>query len=257
MSASLYKKEIGSGRDLVMLHGWGLHSGLFEDIAETLSPDFCCHLIDLPGFGRSEDLTGDYALEAVADTIANNIPDNSIVLGWSMGGLVAQQIAISHPEKVAELVLVASSPCMVADEGWPHGIKPDVLKEFAEQLANDYEQTLMRFLALQSQGSDSAKKDIRLLRERVFAHGVPQKRALHAGLSILQTTDLRTEFGELKIPVTVMLGKLDMLVPVSVGDELKKMLLQSNVRLLKGAGHAPFISHPEKFMVVIKDCVNV
>lgn len=257
MSQSLYKKEIGSGRDLVMLHGWGLHSGLFEYIAETLSSDFCCHLIDLPGFGRSEDFTGDYTLEAVADTIANNIPDNSIVLGWSMGGLVAQQIAISHPEKTAELILVASSPCMVADEGWPHGIKPDVLKEFAEQLANDYEQTLMRFLALQSQGSDSAKKDIRLLRERVFAHGIPQKRALHAGLSILQTTDLRTAFSELKIPATVILGKLDMLVPASVGDELKKMLLQGNVRLLKGAGHAPFISHPEKFMVVIKDCVNV
>ncbi|MDH5435278.1 MAG: pimeloyl-ACP methyl ester esterase BioH [Gammaproteobacteria bacterium] len=257
MSEPLYIKEIGSGRNLVLLHGWGLHSGLFEDIAETLSADFCCHLIDLPGFGHSDDLSGDYTLVTVAEHIARYIPDNSIVLGWSMGGLVAQQLAVSHPAKVEELILVASSPCMVADGGWPHGIKPDVLQDFAEQLANDYEQTLMRFMALQSQGSDSARQDIRLLRERVFKHGVPQKRALQAGLSILQTTDLRLAFSELKIPVTVILGKLDMLVPVSVGDEMKKMSLQSHVRVLKGAGHAPFVSHPEKFMVVIRDCINV
>lgn len=257
MSETIYKKTIGKGRDIVMLHGWGLHSGLFEDIAEQLASQFCCHLIDLPGFGRSEDLKGDYTLATVADHVAAHIPDNSIVLGWSMGGLVAQQMAISHPDKVAELVLVATSPRMVADEGWPHGISLDVLNDFAEQLTNDYEQTLMRFLALQSQGSDSAKKDIRLLRERVFAHGIPQKRALHAGLNILETTDLCSAFCKLTIPVTIILGKLDMLVPVSVGDELKKMLLHCHVRILKGAGHAPFISHPEKFMVAIRDCVNV
>ena len=254
---SIYKTKIGHGRDLVMLHGWGLHSGLFEDIAAELSQDFCCHLIDLPGFGKSDDLQDDYTLDAIAEKIRHEIPDNARVLGWSMGGLVATRLATLFPQKVAELILVASSPRMVADDEWQHAISPAVLHEFANQLEQDYDGTLMRFLALQSHGSESAKQDIRLLRERVFNHGRPTLKALRGGLYILADTDQRNELLALDIPVTLILGKLDMLVPFGIADELKPKMEKLCVRIIKGAGHAPFISHPVKFIKSIRECQHV
>ena len=69
----------------------------------------------------------------MAEVVLRQAPDKAIWLGWSLGGLVASQIALTHPERVLALVTVASSPCFSARDEWP-GIKPDVLAGFQQQL---------------------------------------------------------------------------------------------------------------------------
>ncbi|VEB52926.1 Biotin synthesis protein BioH [Salmonella enterica subsp. enterica] len=79
-------------------------------------------------------------LEEMTAQVAKNAPDQAIWLGWSLGGLVASQMALTHPERVQALVTVASSPCFSAREGWP-GIKPEILGGFQQQLSDDFQRT--------------------------------------------------------------------------------------------------------------------
>ena len=115
---------------LVLLHGWGLNAEVWRCIDEELSSHFTLHLVDLPGFGRSRGF-GALSLADMAEAVLQQAPDKAIWLGWSLGGLVASQIALTHPERVQALVTVASSPCFSARDEWP-GITPDVLAGFQE-----------------------------------------------------------------------------------------------------------------------------
>lgn len=76
---------------------------------------------------------------------------------------VASQMALTHPERVRALVTVASSPCFSAREGWP-GIKPEILGGFQQQLSDDFQRTVERFLALQTLGTETARQDARTLK---------------------------------------------------------------------------------------------
>ncbi len=144
---------------LVLLHGWGLNAEVWRCIDEELSSHFTLHLVDLPGFGRSRGF-GALSLADMAEAVLQQAPDKAIWLGWSLGGLVASQIVLTHPERVQALVTVASSPCFSARDEWP-GIKPDVLAGFQQQLSDDFQRTVERFLALQTMGTETARQDAR------------------------------------------------------------------------------------------------
>lgn len=141
---------------LVLLHGWGLNAEVWRCIDEELSSHFTLHLVDLPGFGRSRGF-GAMSIADMAEAVLRQAPDKAIWLGWSLGGLVASQIALTHPERVQALVTVASSPCFSARDEWP-GIKPDVLAGFQQQLSDDFQRTVERFLALQTMGTETARQ---------------------------------------------------------------------------------------------------
>ncbi|MDC2889767.1 hypothetical protein [Psychrosphaera algicola] len=76
---------------------------------------------------------------------------------------MATQLAITQPEKILNLGLVASSPKFMADGNWP-GIQPAVLDQFANQLDNEHKAVIERFMAIQAMGSVSAKQDIKELK---------------------------------------------------------------------------------------------
>ncbi|WP_314723085.1 pimeloyl-ACP methyl ester esterase BioH [Rahnella variigena] len=243
---TLYQETIGEGdRHLVLLHGWGLNVEVWRYTAERLAPQFCLHLIDLPGYGRSEGF-GAMTLEEMAETVLAVMPPKASLMGWSLGGLVASQIALSAPQRVEKLITVASSPCFTAHEDWP-GIRPDVLQGFQHQLSEDFQRTVERFLALQTLGSDSARQDARLLKSIVLNLPMPPADVLNGGLEILRTADLRQPMTQLTLPILRIYGALDGLVPRKVVPLLDVLLPDSRSEVIEKAAHAPFISHPDAF----------
>ena len=111
---SLYWHTCGEGkRDLVLLHGWGLNAEVWQSIIPRFSAHYRLHLVDLPGYGRSQHF-GALTLEQMAAQLLPALPPQAIVVGWSLGGLVATQLALSAPEKLAALITVASSPCFLS-----------------------------------------------------------------------------------------------------------------------------------------------
>ncbi|WP_145600483.1 pimeloyl-ACP methyl ester esterase BioH [Yersinia frederiksenii] len=248
----LYWNICGEGRrDLVLLHGWGLNAGVWHCIIDRLAPHFRLHLVDLPGYGRSKDFSA-MSLTDMADIVLQQAPQQALWLGWSMGGLVASQMTLSHPERVEGLITVSSSPCFTANDEWP-GIRPEVLAGFEQQLSEDFQRTVERFLALQTLGTESARQDARLLKAVVLQHQMPEVDVLTGGLEILRTADLRQELAECAVPFLRIYGYLDGLVPRKVASLLDSAWPETQSVVMKGAAHAPFVSHPDDFSKLILD----
>ena len=243
---TLWWQTVGTGNcHLVLLHGWGLNAEVWNCITGELASQFTLHLVDLPGFGRSRGF-GAMSVEERAQQVLDAAPQHAIWLGWSLGGLVASQIALTHPERVRALVTVASSPCFSAQDDWP-GIKPDVLAGFQKQLSEDFQRTVERFLALQTMGTDTARQDARALKQTVLSLPMPDVEVLNGGLEILKTVDLREPLAALAMPHLRIYGYLDGLVPRKVVPVLDSLWPQSEPLVINKAAHAPFISHPAEF----------
>ena len=242
----IWWQTIGEGDcHLVLLHGWGLNAQVWDCITPQLASHFTLHLVDLPGYGRSGGY-GAMSLEAMAQRVLEQAPPQAVWLGWSLGGLVASQIALSRPERVSALVTVASSPCFSAQASWP-GIKPDVLAGFQQQLSEDFQRTVERFLALQTMGTETARQDARALKQTVLSLPMPDVEVLNGGLEILKTVDLREPLSALTMPHLRIYGYLDGLVPRKVVPLLDSLWPESESQIIAKAAHAPFISHPAEF----------
>ncbi|MGC6389134.1 pimeloyl-ACP methyl ester esterase BioH [Ewingella sp. S1.OA.A_B6] len=247
----LYWQTFGKGdRNLVLLHGWGLNAEVWRYIAARLAPHFRLHLVDLPGYGRSQGF-GPMSLGEMADIVLVAAPEKAAWLGWSLGGLVASQIALDAPQRVEKLITVASSPCFAAQDDWP-GIRPEVLQAFEHQLSEDFQRTVERFLALQTLGSDSARQDARMLKAVVLDQPMPSVAVLNGGLEILRRVDLRQAMCQLPVPMLRIYGALDGLVPRKVAILLDALWPNSTSRVIEKAAHAPFVSHPEAFCSAVE-----
>ena len=244
---TLWWQTVGTGNcHLVLLHGWGLNAEVWRCVSEELASHFTLHLVDLPGYGRSSGY-GAMTLAEMANEVLDAAPQNAIWLGWSLGGLVASQIALTHPERVQALVTVASSPCFSAHDAWP-GIKPEVLAGFQQQLSADFQRTVERFLALQTMGTETARQDARTLKQTVLSLPMPDVAVLNGGLEILRTVDLREQLASLALPHLRIYGYLDGLVPRKVVPLLDTLWPESESLVVAKAAHAPFISHPEEIV---------
>ena len=245
MSTRLHVEIRGAGPDVVLLHGWALHGGMWGPWIEQLGRRVRLHFIDLPGHGRSPWPEGAATLRDLARAVSPHVPSGAAVLGWSLGGMVALELARARPADLAALVLIATTPCFLAREDWPAGMNSAVLDGFAAGLAGDYRRTISNFLALQTWGDEHATQALRSLRANLDAHGEPDPYALAAGLGILREADLRADLATIAIPTLVIAGEHDRITPVAAGRELASRLPSARFIEIAKAGHAPFLSHAD------------
>src|SRR3989338_7007479 len=118
---SLNIKQLGSGPDLVLIHGWALSMEVWEPVTDSLARYFRLTLVDLPGHGGSA-LDREFSVDSVIQSLRPVIPPGAIVLGWSLGGMFDLALAARYPRKIHTLVLVASNPCFVATPDRPLGM---------------------------------------------------------------------------------------------------------------------------------------
>lgn len=241
---SLAVEVRGQGPALVVLHGWAMHAGILAPLADRLADAFELHLVDLPGHGRNRDAGGPLSLDNAARAVADAVPARALWLGWSLGGLVALQVAAAAPARVRGLAMVAANPCFVRRPDWPQGMEAGVFRGFAEDLRRDYRATIDRFLLLEAQGSDHVREEIRLLRAEVFARGEPHPDVLCEGLAVLEDSDLRAALPGLAMPSAWIAGRRDRLVSPGAMEDAAN-LCGGSFHLVASGGHAPFLTHAD------------
>jgi pimeloyl-[acyl-carrier protein] methyl ester esterase len=249
---SLHVEVAGSGPDLALIHGWGMHGGIWDGVRADLACHFRVHALDLPGYGTSTPCRP-YNLQTLVQGVSEALPSGANVIGWSLGGLVAQRWALDQPQQVRRLMLVGTSPCFVQRSGWISGIDPAILQSFAHDLDQDYAGTLLRFLSLQARNGEGLRTVMKYLRTALFAKGRPSAEVLKAGLNILLDTDLRSEAGTLRMPLAILHGERDTLAPVAAAQWMGRQNEGTRLDLIPGCAHAPFLSHPEVFLRVAKE----
>jgi len=234
---------------IILLHGWGMNKQIWQGIRESLPTELQQRVtaLDLPGFGDNSQILEPYDLTNLSNWLNEQVHSPSIVIGWSLGGLVAQRFATDFPDKVQSLGLVASTPKFLAEGDWP-GIKPAVLSSFASQLEQDHQGIVDKFMAIQAMGSVTAKQDIKQIKRWVLSKPTPNVETLRSGLDILMQSNLTDEFQNLTVKTHILLGKLDSLVPNRVVPYMRKLNSKVDIRIERKASHAPFISHPDYFI---------
>lgn len=248
-------KTSGQGEALTVIHGWGMNSQIWNPIRENLESHYQVNWVDLPGHGFNRNIAVD-SLDEIVRLIDGQLNEPSHFLAWSLGGIVAQALAHQYPAKVGSLFLVASTPRFSQTTDWPHAMPNEILDQFSENLLEDFEATLKRFIALQFMGVENGKQQQKVVFDLYFTNekmsekwgGVllPSKQALDLGLSILKNADLR--FTDYSATVHWLFGGRDRLIPKAVINDLKSLRTDDQITLLDNAGHAPFLTHTDEFL---------
>jgi pimeloyl-[acyl-carrier protein] methyl ester esterase len=249
---SLHVEANGSGPPLVMLHGWGMHGGIWESVSDQLARYCRVHCVDLPGHGASA-LQGEFTLDSIVDQLAARFDRPITVCGWSLGGQIAMHWARREPEKIKRLVLVSSTPCFAERNDWRFGMPQHILQLFADDLEKNHAATLRRFLALQVRGSEGERELLAAIRAILFSRGEPDMDALRGGLVILRDADLRDVLPEIEPSTLVIAGERDKLTPPEASHHLAQGLPNASMVEIRGAAHAPFLSHADAFVKHVVD----
>jgi len=245
----LKQQGLGKGEPLLIIHGWGMNSSVWKAVAKDLERHFQVTWLDLPGHGNNSDIQAENLL-AIVDKILPVIKKPTHIIGWSLGGLIAQEILKQSPELIKKIVLVASTPRFSQSQDWKNAMSTEVLQAFSDNLQKDIKGTIKRFIALQFIDVKGSQTIQRELREKLLSD-LPAESALMTGLDILQYQDLRHE--PIKHDNLWILGERDRLVPVEVKQDLATLFSNANIKVISGAGHAPFMTHPKEFVAIVID----
>lgn len=237
---------------LALVHGWGMNARVFDMLAAQLNAEFEVRALNLPGHG-GRDVLPLNTLQSWADDLAQQLPANTMLLGWSLGGLVAMRAALDHPDRINRLILQSSTPRFVATADWLHGLALADLQAFGDDLMANPHATLLRFMSLQTRGMDGQKMALQQLRQTLFAAPPAHAIALSSGLNILQQTDLRPHLSHLTQPTLVLHGALDILTPPGAGVWLADALPHARHMAFPRAAHAPHLSHADLVAAAIRD----
>ncbi len=248
---TLHHEDAGAGPPVVLVHGWSLSSAAFGDEIPVLARRHRVVAPDLRGHGRSSAPRGPFGLgelardlAALADALAL---ERAVLVGWSLGALVALAAAPLVRARLAGLALVSGTPRFTEGEDWPHGLPARSVEGLALRVRRDAPRAVARFFdGMFVAGELDAPARARA--EAIRAAVPPaDPAALLAGLDVLAREDLRARLPALDLPVLVVHGGRDPVCPPGAARALAAAIPGARLALLPGAGHAPFLSRPEPF----------
>ncbi|MCR8922397.1 malonyl-ACP O-methyltransferase BioC [Dasania sp. GY-MA-18] len=241
------RNGLADAEHLLLLHGWGIASSVWQPCLSQLNENYHITLVDLPGFGRSVDVPSQ-PLPVLLAQLNQLMPAPYTVLGFSLGGMLAVQLAAQFPQRVQRLISIASNAVFVQQEGWPQAMADEIFQQFYQLAERSPAACLKRFLLLQAKGSDDEKNLVKKLRE-LSDEQVPSANSLTAALRLLVDIDNRAALKNLPQPVLCILGEHDQLVPVACASNLEP--LATELQVISGASHVPLVSDAQKCCAAI------
>jgi pimeloyl-[acyl-carrier protein] methyl ester esterase len=226
----------------VILNGWAAGRRAFQTIEKDLDTMIDFHYMDWNGITDYTGKTMDYIQKIQAPVH---------ILGWSLGSLIALETASLIPDKIKSLVLFAPTGCFTRKENYLHGWKGSVIERMKQKLTTDREQLLKSFY--QSMFTDEE-----------ISRGMPElflndsenllTAELISGLDYLLNRDHREKWKTLNIPAILIAGEKDVICPPSAAEYMKNTRPeQTELEIIKNAGHAPFLSSPNVCIHLIEE----
>lgn len=213
-----------------------MRGNVFDPLARRLASHRCVTVVDLPGYGASTWQPDIVDLDTLAAAVAEAVPDGAAVLGWSLGGLLALELA--GLRDIEAVILISSTPRFAAADDWRCGVRQQDLEHFRKTLENDPAHCLDDFVVLSARGDRRAAEVLRKLRAIPSA---PHAQALRVGLDILAAADLRAGLTSIDVPAFIVAGGRDSLVPPAAARFMAAKLPRGRLYPMPEAAHAPFI----------------
>jgi len=219
---------------LVFLHGWGADSRSWQPIINLLiDQNHSVYLIDFPGFGQSQLPNGHFTLDNYAEVVDQFITkvglNNIILVGHSFGGRVAIKLASKHVSYIKKLILVDSAGI----EKKSRLIKLKIV--IAKVLKPIFQPKIMQGLR---------KKIYSLIRAGEYL-AIPE---LSKIFGTVTGEDLTPILDKINLPTLIIWGEQDQTTPIKDAQLIQKQIKNSQLEIIKDAGHFSFIDQPEKFI---------
>ncbi|MFA5203455.1 MAG: alpha/beta fold hydrolase [Lentisphaeria bacterium] len=236
--------------------GWAHAAAVMEPLAARLGGVTACWA---PAglLAEAEQLQGEMVpaaggpLSPYAAALAARLrqqPGPVVLAGWSLGGLIVLETALAVPECVAGLVLLAATARFCAAEDYPQGMPAANLRALAAGVARAPEAALRGFFSLAARPGNVPEE---VLAGKVAAALAQGTAALRHGLDHLRTCDLRSRLAGLAVPVHIIHGRADAVIPAAAADYLAQAIPGARLSWLEGAGHALPETHAGEIAGVI------
>lgn len=249
-------RETGAGRPLVLLHGWAMSSAVFTEVMADLASDYRVLAPDLPGHGFSS--PGELALPALRNDLCTWLDSLAIeqpmLLGWSLGGMIALNLARQRPRSVERLLLVATTPRFVQATDWSAGLPDGQVRAMGRDLGRNFALTMTAFFQLMFADEELTAQRRRAIADFAVRQGrLPEPRAAAQGLDLLRCIDQRPELALIDCPTLIEHGARDVIVPVAAGRHLAAVMPEAKLIEHPDCGHAPFLSSPRRSLACWRD----
>ena len=225
---------------LVLVHGAGGSHRQWP--LELMGDDRTLLALDLPGHGASGGagctVIADY-VQVLAALLERLRTGPAVICGHSMGGAIAQTLALMRPDLCAGLILVATGPRLP--------VMPQILEGLldAEQFARGIE--LISKFSVSRSAPESLQGEIREQMSKMSPS------ILHGDFTACNAFDVEARLGEINVPVLVLCGKQDKMTPVKFSQSLADALARAQLTIIPDAGHYVMMEQPEQFARAVRD----
>ena len=251
MSVRIAWERHGEGDPLLLLHGLGYARWGWEPVAQRLAETHEVVLFDNRGIGESDAPAGPYAVTELAGDAVGVLDaaglERSHVLGTSLGGMVALQLALEHGERVDKLVLACTTPGGDAAAPMPE----QTVRLMSEAPALAPEVALRRFV----ENAFGPRLDAVLV-DRIMEHRLATAQSQDAWAAQAAAGagfDVWDRVGEIRAPTLVLTGDADNVVDPRNSRHLAERIPDARLEVFEDAGHLFFWEQPERFVEVVTE----
>jgi pimeloyl-ACP methyl ester carboxylesterase len=224
-----YRKETNT-TPLVLIHGAG---GNYQDWPIELRKDAGAIALDLPGHGQSPQpartKVDDYTADIVALFDVLEI-ESAIIAGHSMGGAIAQTIALDYPQYAKGLILIGT--------GAKLEVNSSIINGFMEK-PEETARLVMRWAWAKHISEEIREESIHKLLE------TPTE-VTHGDYIACNDFDVRERLGEITVPTLILAGTVDKMTPLALSQELAENIPNATLALIENGGHMFPLEQPEK-----------
>ena len=249
----MYYEIHGGGAPLLLLHGAYMTIDLMDAILSGLAASRQVIAVEQQGHGHTADIDRPITYEQMADDSAGLLDhlgvERADVVGYSMGGGIALQMAIRHPGIATKLIL---ADCGAAfSEPGREAFRNMAAATKAKGLAAITDVAMRRLFAPEFQADHP---DLMADRRAAFLRTDPE--VFRAACDALAGLDLRPELGKVNVPVLVLVGEHDEATPPPMSHELAAGLPQARLEIIPGCAHVPQLQSPDVFLDAIGDFLS-
>lgn len=238
-------QKISNHPSIAFLPGWGFDALIWEGIASKIT-NYSCALQNLPPISNCKK-TDSSSIQEVIDNIHNSLPDQCILVAWSLSSLIAALLCFLYPNKYIALVTVAGTAKFVESDMWL-GANKDTANQFYENTLNDFPALSKQFIQ-----STSFPYQDTSIHTQLSMHSldISHQASLLFYLNMLFQTDALFIYHHLTIPVLQIFGDRDLVLPFAHAKQMIDEYPKHTAHVIKGAGHALFLSHSDEFLKCI------
>ena len=232
-------------RTIVFLHGIGADHRAFDDQLETFSQSFRAVAWDMPGYGSSaalESMTFPALADAAVALLDSLGVDRAVIVGHSMGGMVAQELVSRRSDRVDALVLYATTPAFGPGDGeWQRRFLAERLQPLDEgKTPADIAPALVRQIL-------APDADPRAVARALACMSAVPAATYRAALHCIVAFDGRKGLAEIRCPTLALAGEHDRVTPPAVVERMAKAIPRARYELLAGVGHLANLERPADF----------